>query len=239
MFKRRNPQSYGEAIGRAIYPRGGWRRASRYIAYRLRRLPDPAHKISRGIAAGVFSCFTPFFGLHFVTAAAITWALRGNVLAALLATFFGNPVTFPVIATISVEAGTWMLGRSHIPLQEVLLGFSLASVELWQNFQAIFTSDVAVWSNMSAFFQRIFLPYLVGGIVPGLATATAAYWLSYPIILSYQRGRIAAVKDRFDARRLAIDEVRAERAAREADEAATEEAAGAAWAEVRGGDDDK
>ena len=53
MFKRRNPRSYASAIGRALYPRGGWRRATRYIGYRLRRLPDPAHKISRGIACGV------------------------------------------------------------------------------------------------------------------------------------------------------------------------------------------
>ena len=88
VFKRRKPKSYYEAFTESLYPRGGWRRATQYLVHRVRRLPDPAHKISRGIAAGVFACFTPFFGLHFVVATLIAILLRGNIMAALLATFF-------------------------------------------------------------------------------------------------------------------------------------------------------
>ena len=50
----------------------------------------------------------------------MTWVLRGNILASLLATFIGNPVTFPIIATVSVELGTWMLGHPHVPPQDIL-----------------------------------------------------------------------------------------------------------------------
>ena len=103
VFKRRTPRTYAEAILRSLYPRGGWRRAVQYIIHRVRRLPDPAHKIARGIAAGVFTCFTPFFGLHFFFAAWIALLIRGNVMAALLATFFGNPITFPIIAAVESE----------------------------------------------------------------------------------------------------------------------------------------
>ncbi len=205
MFKRRNPKSYARSFAEAFYPRGGWTRAGRYVLYRLRRLPDPAHKISRGIAAGVFASFTPFYGLHFVTAGLIAWAIRGNILASLLATFFGNPITFPIIATISVELGTWMLGLPPVPPKDILLGFSLASVELWGNFAAVFTPAQASWAETGAFFTRIFLPYLAGGILPGLAAGLAAYLMANPVIASYQRGRIKKMKERFEARRRALE----------------------------------
>lgn len=90
MFKR-NPRSYVQIVTEFFYPRGGWLRAARYVGYRLTRLPDPAHRISRGIAIGIFITFTPLFGVHIVTAAILALLLRANVLAAVLATFFGNP----------------------------------------------------------------------------------------------------------------------------------------------------
>lgn len=222
MFKRREPRGYGEAIGRFIYPRGGWRRAGTYIIYRLRRLPDPAHKISLGIAAGVFACFTPLYGLHFFTAALLAMALRGNILASLLATFFGNPITFPVIATVSVEMGTWMLGAPRVPPQDILLGFSLASVEMWGNIAAIFTADTAEWVELGRFFRRIFIPYLIGGIIPGFLCAVAAYLMANPIIASYQKGRIAKMKARFEARRKTAEEQKAQRLRAEAEKARLE-----------------
>ena len=196
VFKRRKPKGYLEAFGHFFYPRGGWSRAGKYVVHRLRRLPDPAHKISRGIAAGVFASFTPFYGFHFVLAGTVAWFLRGNILAALLATFFGNPITFPFIAAIAVELGTVMLGRPHVPPQEILVGFSLATIELWGNFSAIFTAEVAQWHRLVAFFDRIFLPYLIGGVAPGIVAGLAAYFMANPIIASYQRGRIKKMKER-------------------------------------------
>lgn len=211
VFKRRTPRTYGQVVSEAFYPRGGWRRAATYVVYRLRRLPDPAHKISRGIFAGVFASFTPFFGLHFVTAALIALALRGNILAALLATFFGNPITFPLIAAVSVELGTWILGLPHVPPQEILTAFSHASIELWSNLVAVFTPRPVDWAAMDTFLSRIFLPYLVGGIVPGVVTATIAYGLANPVIASYQKGRIHRLKERFEARRRAVEAARERR----------------------------
>jgi uncharacterized protein len=214
VFKRRTPKSYLRIVGEAFWPRGGWRRASLYVAHRLRRLPDPAHRISRGIFAGVFASFTPFFGLHFLTAALIAWVIRGNILASLLATFFGNPITFPIIAAMSVELGSWMLGLPPVPLPKVVSSFSLASVEIWANLKAMFTPEVVDWSHLSDFFRYVFLPYLVGCIVPGIITGMIAYYASYPLILSYQRGRIHRLKERFEKRRRAIEAVRADRETR-------------------------
>jgi len=189
VFKRRTPRSTFRTVVETLYPRGGWKRAFQYIAHRIRRLPDPAHKISRGIAAGVFACFTPFFGFHFMISAVIAWAIGGNVLAALLATFFGNPITFPIIAAIAMEVGTFLLGSPPVPLNRVGEAFAQAFSEIWHNITALFTAEVAHWDRLANFFDVIFLPYLVGGIVPGLIAAIAAYFLSNPLIMTYQKAR--------------------------------------------------
>jgi uncharacterized protein (DUF2062 family) len=210
VFKRRAPRSYLHILARTVYPRGGWWRAVLYVVHRLRRLPDPAHKISRGIAAGVFTSFTPFFGLHFLIAAVVAWAIRGNMIAALLSTFVGNPLTFPLIATVSVELGTTILGDENaIPLGRIFGAFSNASAELWHNLSAIFTDEVAHWGRLENFFWHLFLPYLVGGLIPGLIAGAAAYALSRPLISAYQKARIGRMKRGFARRRARADKAEA------------------------------
>lgn len=200
MFKR-NPRSYLRIVAEFFYPRGGWYRAARYVIHRLRRLPDPAHRISRGIAAGVFTSFTPLFGLHFLTAAGLAWIMRGNILAALLATFVGNPLTFPFIAEISISLGNTMLGLPQgIHLPEVMLAFGSATNDIWSNMIALFTDAKADWSGVYRFYHRVFLPYLVGGIAPGVAAGLAGYFLSNPLIHAYQRRRIKKLKERYEKR---------------------------------------
>lgn len=216
VFKRRNPRSWLRILAESVWPRGGWARAGRYVLHRLRRLPDPAHKISRGIAAGVFTSFTPLFGFHFVIAALSALLLRGNILASLLATFVGNPLTFPFIASISVEIGSWMLGKPPIPLHRVFTSFTHASIELWRNFTAIFTPATTHWDRLDSFFADVFLPYLVGGFLPGIAAGLAAYYLSYPVIIAYQKARIKRMKTRYEKRRAQAAARAAERAAEQA-----------------------
>lgn len=184
-----------------FYPRGGWYRAAGYVVHRLRRLPDPPHRISRGIAAGVFVSFTPFFGLHFVLAALIAFLMRGNMLAAILATFVGNPLTFPFIVEISTSLGSHILGLpTDMHLPQIMLAFSHAMSDLWLNFKAIFTDQVADWDRIQRFYQRIFLPYAVGGLVPGVIGGLIAYVLSRPVITAYQKRRIKKLKKRYDRR---------------------------------------
>ncbi|KAF0675540.1 DUF2062 domain-containing protein [Profundibacterium mesophilum] len=204
MFKRRRPRSHVAAFGRALYPRGGWWRAIRYMGYRLRRLPDPAYKISRGIAAGVFVSFTPFFGLHFLLASGLAWIMGGNILAALLATFFGNPLTFPIIAGTSVELGAALLGvENGQPLHETIGAFSRVSIELWSNAKAVFSGAPVRWYRLDDFMGQVFLPYLVGGLIPGVVCAVIAYAASRPVISAYQKSRARALENKLAKRRAA------------------------------------
>ena len=231
MFKRRTPRSYGRILWELLYPRGGWARAVRYVAYRLRRLPDPAHKISRGIGAGVLASFTPLYGFHFILSAIIALLIRGNMLAAMLATFVGNPLTFPVIASVSMQTGTWMLGRPPVPVPRVWRAFASASTELWHNMQAIFTPDTMRWGRLLNFLDEIFLPYLIGGLIPGLICGIAAYLLANPAIAAYQTRRIMKLKSRYE-KRLAKEAAKAEKAILRAERA---EAKAARLAERLGG----
>lgn len=208
VFKRRNPRTYLEAFRESFYPKGGWRRAVQYIVHRVRRLPDPAHKIARGIGAGVFTCFTPFFGLHFLVAAVLAWVIRGNMMAALLATFFGNPLTFPIIAAVCMELGAFLLGRPPIPLPEVATAFSDAALDLWRNFMAIFTSAPTAWGGLSGFYDKFFFPYLVGGLIPGLTMGIVFYFLSNPVINAYQKARVARLKKKFAKKREKVEAMR-------------------------------
>ncbi|MEO0991335.1 MAG: DUF2062 domain-containing protein, partial [Pseudomonadota bacterium] len=122
VFKRRTPRTWLQSTREFLWPRGGWTRASTYVLLRLRRLPDPPHRIARGIFAGVFVSFSPFFGLHFVLAALLTKMMRGNIIASLLATFIGNPLTYVPIAVISLQTGHFLLGTRPEPGVERGLG---------------------------------------------------------------------------------------------------------------------
>ncbi len=204
VFKRRNKLSWGRWLIEGVYPRSGWRRAVSYVGHRLRRLPDTPQKIARGVGLGVFVSFTPLFGLHFVLATALALLFRGNVVAALLGTFFGNPLTFPFIAASALSLGQWMLGAGATPAnhETILHLFSFAAADFWYNFKALFTVRVADWSDLQAFVADVFLPYLVGGLLPGTISGIACYLISRPVISAYQKRRTGRLLARWKERRV-------------------------------------
>ena len=202
MFRRRVPRSWGRTLREALWPRGGWARAASYVKHRLRRLPDPPRPIGRGVASGVFASFTPLFGLHFLLAAIFAKLVRGNVVAGLFGTFFGNPLTFPFIAWASLEFGHFVLGTSRSGRHGSLLdAFSGAWADLWFNLRAAFTDAEMRWTGLGAFWSDVFLPYAVGGVLPGLACAVVAYWLTVPIVAAYQRRRQGLAQRKLERQR--------------------------------------
>jgi len=182
IFKRRVRLNPFERVFAAMAPKKGWRRGFTYIGRRVQRLPDTPHRIAIGFACGVFASFTPFFTLHFIVAALCALVVRGNVLASALGTFCGNPLTFPLIAWASLELGGLILGGDHDAA----------------------TFDVAaVFKDVWSFLDTLFLPYLVGGIAPGLVVSAAVYALVRPLVAAYQGRRrsrlMAAAKARVSA----------------------------------------
>ena len=199
MFKRRKPRSYSQIATEMIYPRGGWLRAGQYVLYRLRRLPDQPHKIGRGVAAGVFISFTPLHGLHFLAAAGIAWVIGGNILASLLATFVGNPITFPFIAYASTWLGRELLGtHGRLSAKKILNESADASMQVWHNFTAMFGHGTPHWDRLGSFYHDIYQPYMVGGLILGIIAAVVAHYLTVPVIRAYHRRRARKLAKRIE-----------------------------------------
>lgn len=203
VFKRRDKKSWGRWALELVWPKGGWARAAHYVKHRLRRLPDSPERISRGIWAGLFTTFTPFYGLHFLVAGAIAMIMRGNVLASLLATFFGNPLTYVPIGVVSLQTGYALLGIRPEDRIEGSVGhkFVAAGNDLWHNIKATFTADAADWGQLAVFYREVFFPYMIGGLLPGVIVATVGYYLSIPLIRAYKTRRKGLLKEKFEALR--------------------------------------
>lgn len=196
VFKRRDKRSVWQIVGDAIWPKGGWGRAFHYIKHRLRRLPDSPERIARGIAAGLFTTFTPFYGMHFIIAGMLAKMMNGNILAALMATFFGNPLTYLPIGVIALKTGHFLLGSElHHEVDNTLIEkFAGAGQDFLHNLWALFTDADANWSRLSVFFDEVFYPYMIGGIIPGIIAGLIGYYLSVPLISAYQKRRRGKLK---------------------------------------------
>ena len=201
IFKRRDPKPAFRAVVEFLWPRGGWSRAFQYVKHRMRRLPDSPERIARGVWAGVFTAFTPFYGLHFLVAAIMARLMKGNLLAALMGTFFGNPLTYVPIGIAALQTGYFVLGtRMNEGVHRSFGGkFADAGSDLWHNFRAIFTDGQADWAGLGVFWSEIFYPYLIGGILPGIITATVSYYLMVPLLRAYQKRRRGMIKAKFEA----------------------------------------
>jgi uncharacterized protein (DUF2062 family) len=169
LFRRREAESLLEKIRVHLWPRRSWTRSSRYVIYRLRRLSDTPHAVALGFAVGVFTAVTPFLGTHMVMAALLAWIIGGSVVAALLGTFVGNPLTYPAFWYATYEIGEWMLGGlAHKPRIDLSAGIFHDSLEhLWP----------------------ILWPMALGSIPVGVALAALSYVLVKPMIDAYKHRR--------------------------------------------------
>lgn len=193
MFKRPTSRNALTRIRHIIYPPGGWIRAIRYNRIKLLRIVDDPRRVAVGVFIGTFVAFTPFFGLHFLLAPAIAWAIGGNMLASLMATMLCNPLTFPIIAYATISLGRWILHRGNTI--DDIDSAEDAGETIWNSFLSLFGGGDSAWQDFASLFEQLFLPYLVGGMLLGLASAVAAAWFTARAIASFQRLR-RRIKDK-------------------------------------------
>ncbi|MDE0049530.1 MAG: DUF2062 domain-containing protein, partial [Rhodospirillales bacterium] len=142
------------------------------------------YAIACGFACGAAVSFTPFIGFHFILAAVLAWALRGNVIASAIGTAVGNPWTFPFIWAGIMWIGTWILGYER--------GQELPA-EL--TFGAIFEQP-----------GTVLLPMLVGGLPTGVIVWLLIFFPIRRVVANYQHHRQAK---RLRRRRVLDEERRA------------------------------
>jgi len=191
VFKRRDKLHWGETLRSYILPRAGWKRTLIYFGHRIRRIPDSPTRISRGIAFGVFTSFSPFFGFHIILALLLAKVLRGNLLAALAGTAIGNPFTFPFIISAALKVGNFILGRdpAEHDFKRVAQAFREVFHSIWDAFKGVLGFGHAKLAGFGDFFFEVMLPYTLGGALLGLAFALAAFYLTKPLIVAYQNLR--------------------------------------------------
>lgn len=154
-----------------LWPRRSWLRSTKYLAKRVMRLTASPHAISAGVAAGVFASFTPFIGFHFLIAFLVAYFIAGNFLAAATGTFFGNPITFPLIWASTYNLGNFILsGRS--PPEET------GELDRLKDANVFELGLSGVWELVVGIWNPVIKPMLIGAVPLGVAFAICAYMIT-------------------------------------------------------------
>lgn len=202
VFKRRDPVGWGEWLREQVYPKSGFKRATRYVIYRMRRLPDQPHRVARGVFAGFFIGFLPLPGMQFLAAWGMARLMRGNVLAALLGTFNTNPLTTPPFTVFSVWLGHWILGiEAPLNFKYIWSALENAGHDLWFNIMALFGPEKAQWDGLIQFWNEIYMPWLIGALGPAILISAIAYYVTIPLVEAYQKARAATAHERAERRK--------------------------------------
>lgn len=169
LFKRRDPAGFVERIRVGIWPRRNFGRSTRYVLLRLKRLQSSPHRIAVGAAAGVFAVFTPFLGVQLILAGIISVVLRGSVLASLLSSFVGNPLTYPIIWFATHNLGSALLG---VQTSLRIVDLQSKAAVLWDSMMRL--SPDGVGAALEGLWP-LFKPMVIGSLPLGGFAALATY----------------------------------------------------------------
>jgi len=174
LLKRRHPASIAERLRIALWPRRSWARSLRYVRLRILRQRTTPHAIALGCATGVFVSCTPLIGGQMVLAAILAVALRASVPAAMLATFFGNPLSWPVIWAATYVAGAGMLGDAAGGGTSDLYALGAHMDVLWK---AVLGQSPELMVAAAAVIWPFMKPMLAGSLPVGLLVGALIYYM--------------------------------------------------------------
>lgn len=169
LFKRAKAVGFGDRLRCLFWPRRSWTRSAQYVLLRLKRLPSSPHRIALGAAAGVFAVFTPFLGAQLMLAGVIAWVMRGSLLASFLASFVGNPLTYPIIWFATFNLGNVLIGAKATTQLVDLRGKATA---LWDS---IINGSLEGAAHALESLWPIVKPMVVGSLPLGAFAAILCY----------------------------------------------------------------
>jgi len=207
MFRRRKPLSALTQLRAVIWPQRGFRRLFSYLFQRIIRLPGTPASIASGFASGVAASFTPFLGLHFILAGALAMLFRGNVLASVIGTFFGNPGTFILIWLADYKVGLGVIHAFGYGADLQVLSFDELGAIMGNVMRFLsFTGNVS-WADLSRDIEQVFMPMLIGGTVLGAIAWVISFLLTLWAVKGWRlhraKGLLKAVQRAANAKKAA------------------------------------
>ncbi|MBC2884795.1 DUF2062 domain-containing protein [Ochrobactrum sp. CM-21-5] len=183
LFQRRNPPTRRERLKLLVWPRRSFSRSFRYGGKRILRITASPHAVAAGLAVGVFSAFTPFFGFHLIIAIVLAYFLAGNIAAAALGTTLANPLTLPFIWGSTFELGRLVLSGGMDSAPPVHLGRALETMRFDE-----------IWTPLLK-------PMLFGSTILGAAFAVIVYFVTRYAVSAFRRRRLERLAEKHRAYR--------------------------------------
>ncbi|WP_265975215.1 type IV secretion system effector BspA [Brucella intermedia] len=178
LFQRRNPPTRKERLRLLVWPRRSFSRSLRYGGKRILRITASPHAVAAGLAVGVFSAFTPFFGFHLIIAIVLAYVLAGNIAAAALGTTLANPLTLPFIWGSTFELGRFIMNGSIDDAPPIHLGRALETMRFDE-----------IWTPLLK-------PMLFGSTILGAAFALVVYFVTRFAVSAFRRRRIERLAEK-------------------------------------------
>lgn len=189
LFSSRKAASTAARLRSVMWPRSGLRRAGRYYAHRIQRIPGSPHRLALGFAWGAALSMTPFVGLHGVAAVVFAWLTRGSWVTALIGTAVGNPWTFPLIWFTAFHVGNALYPGAPPT------GFSPAAIGGEILLAASAAISLALWDfgEAARHLRGIrFIPLMALGSVPMAALAGVGGYVGVrALVVRYRKLRAA------------------------------------------------
>lgn len=171
MFSRHKKQSLLDRIFNNIWPCMGLQRFSKYILCRLARLRTSRYAVAAGFACGACMSFTPFLGIHILSSVIFAFCIRASIVASIIGTFIGNPLTFPLIWFVTYKTGALMLGISNHADVAYLLSHAsdiLIKINDWNIKTLTYsTGDLAPFGTYMGYWKQLgslLYPLAIGSI---------------------------------------------------------------------------
>jgi len=148
-------------------------------ADKVLRLDDTPPRLAAAYAWGITVGFSPFFGLHLITAFSVAIVLRLNKLLVLAGVCTNLPwIMVPWYTATTAVAGA-LLG---VPLPDDLRG----------EFVALFSQSVFTWGflrHLVSLVRPWVVPFIVGPTVGAVLLGAATYPVALAVMLARQRQR--------------------------------------------------
>lgn len=135
---------------------------------KMLRLKSSPHEVALGLSLGVFVGLLPIIPLQTVTVLLLALALRCSKLTALLGTLISNPLNIPFLYFIMFK-----LGRYFMP-----------------DLRGCFNPEHITFLDLLQTGWHVFGTMLLGGVLIGIPSSVAAYFLAY-YLTKYHRARRA------------------------------------------------